>query len=266
LPIRQKGATALLVGTAFATSLLWFLFDGPGGGGHNYIGPESSSTSSHSATEAFGLSLPNHEERTPLKVEAVDEDADQTEMMPDALASVSGFELRNHELFYDGTPVKSVPLEQWSVPELGKLLSEIRAQQVETLGSSVNAALLKQTFLSPSEFSQQKLWFSNEVHFMTQRPRVNEDGTVVMEDGLITIPRSLSPDAYSLRELTRRVYATPAYSAKLLDEGLAYERDVVLPQHPDATSEVTPDLAVWTFYSPEGAVVGQVYNTVNANN
>lgn len=266
LPTRQVGAAALFVGAALAASLLWFFFDRSGGSGHDYVELQGPATGFPSATEVLESSTVNADQRIPLPVAPGEQADEQTEMKPDAVASASGFELRGHEFYYDGVPIKSVPLERWKTPELSKLLSEIRDQQVETLGSSVNAALREQTFLSSSEFSRQKLWFSDEVHFMVQRPSINEDGTVEMEDGFVTIPRSLCPDAYRLRDLTRRVYATPAYSAKLLDEGLAYERDVVLPQHPDAISEVTPDLTVWTFYSPEGAIVGQVYHTVNANN
>ena len=188
--------------------------------------------------------------------------SDQVDVEPQQF----GLEIRDHVAYLNGVPIDQIKLEDWKLEELENLLNSVRYRQVEVMIGCITDDLLKSQFITAADFSDQKLWFSEDVHFMTQRPYVSENKQVEFETGYARIPRSLAPDAYLLRDLVRRTYRTPAYSEWLLTQGLDYEQNIVRVQCPDAIAEITPDLAVWTFYSPSGKIVGQFYNTVNANN
>lgn len=208
---------------------------------------------------------PDRPDRTPLSRANLVPSHEQTDADNSARLE-AGFTFVDGRAYWDGVPLAETRIEDWRLEELKGLLKVVRAQQSQTLRAAVDSELLEHHFLPAGEFSSKKLWFSDEVHYGVQRPSIGADGELVMESGHVRIPKNHSPEAYVLRDLVRRIYTTPTYAEKLLTEGLAYERDVVRSKHPNAVVEITPDLAVWTFYGQSGEIVGQFYNTVNANN
>lgn len=140
---------------------------------------------------------------------------------------------------------------------------QLRPLQLEVFNDLRTSGSLDAFFVTSQEYIDLRRWHEDQVFFATTRATGDPDEP--LEYGYAEIPRGLSPEAYVLMDAVVRSYRAPASAAELMEKGSAYEQEV-RARHPDATLDLTDDLTKWTFFAPDGRIVGQISHTRNANN
>ncbi|MDG1500764.1 MAG: hypothetical protein P8R48_12410 [Planctomycetota bacterium] len=197
---------------------------------------------------------PGLQERTPIAVvEESEPPRGGIELVGESVTQRDGI------LYLGDFPLSQVNYDEWEMADLKEVIKQIQPFQIMEKNRVKAAMPTDHLFVTAEDYTNQSRWHDEHVIlYGSKRKVVSDTGELETEYGYIEITPDLSATAFAQRDEVVRIYSAPAYSAYLLRRGAEMEREV-LERCPDAVADVTSDLTHWTFFGPDGSIVGGLH-------
>ncbi|MFT5079897.1 MAG: hypothetical protein ACI9D0_002081 [Bacteroidia bacterium] len=168
-------------------------------------------------------------------------------------------------LYLGEIPLTEVSYDKWEMTDLRDVMRQIRPFQIVEMRRIKAAMPTDHLFVTVEDYTSQRRWHEDLVMYGSSRKVALDSGDMEIEYGYLAITPGMSDTAFGQRDEVVRIYSAPSYAAYLLQRGIARESDV-LEKHPHAITDVTSDLTHWTFFDPDGSIVGSFHSSKYGNN